>query len=51
VEERYCGDNPEQSVTARMTDVVQRALSETSGDILAFLPGDCVAISSLTREY
>ena len=39
VEERYCGDNPDQSVTARMTDAVQRALRETSGDILVFLPG------------
>ena len=39
VEERYCGDNPDQSVSARMTAVVQRALRETSGDILAFLPG------------
>ena len=39
VEERYCGDNPDQYVTKRMMDVVQRALSETSGDILVFLPG------------
>lgn len=39
VEERYCGDNPDQRVTVRMTNVVQRALQETSGDILAFLPG------------
>ncbi len=39
VEERYCGDNRDQSVTLRMTDVIQRALRETSGDILAFLPG------------
>ena len=39
VEEHYCGDNPDQSVTKRMTDSVQRALNETSGDILAFLPG------------
>jgi ATP-dependent helicase HrpB len=39
VEERYCGDNPDQYVTKRMTDVVQRALGETSGDILVFLPG------------
>ncbi|MEE9911547.1 MAG: ATP-dependent helicase HrpB [Deltaproteobacteria bacterium] len=39
VEERYCGDDREQSVTKRMTDVVQRALRETEGDILVFLPG------------
>ena len=39
VEERYCGDNPDQYVTKRMTDIVQRALRETSGDILVFLPG------------
>lgn len=39
VEENYCGDNPDQRVTERMTNVVQRALQETSGDILAFLPG------------
>jgi len=39
VEERYCGNNRDQSVTKRMTDVVQRALRETSGDILVFLPG------------
>ncbi len=39
VEERYCGDNKDKAVTARMTDVVQRALRETSGDILVFLPG------------
>ena len=39
VEERYCGDNPDKHVTVRMTNVVQRALQETSGDILAFLPG------------
>ncbi len=39
VEERYCRDNPDQHVTVRMANVVQRALQETSGDILAFLPG------------
>lgn len=39
VEERYCGDAPDQSVTSRMADVIQRAFRETSGDILAFLPG------------
>jgi len=39
VEERYCGDNADKSITARMTDAVRRALQETSGDILAFLPG------------
>ena len=39
VEERYLGDNPDQPVTTRMTDAVVRALQETSGDILAFLPG------------
>ena len=39
VEERYCGDNRDQSITTRMTDVIQKALRETSGDILAFLPG------------
>ena len=39
VEERYCGDHPDISVTARITDAVQRALQETSGDILVFLPG------------
>ena len=39
VEERYCGDNPDKLITARMTDVVQKALRETTGDILVFLPG------------
>jgi ATP-dependent helicase HrpB len=39
VEERYCGDNADKSITARMTDAVRKALQETSGDILAFLPG------------
>jgi len=39
VEERYAGDNPDQSVTVRMADAVLRALGETSGDLLAFLPG------------
>jgi ATP-dependent helicase HrpB len=39
VEERYCGDNQDQSMTSRMTEVVQKALRETSGDILVFLPG------------
>lgn len=39
VEERFCGDNGDKYVTARITDVVQRALRETSGDILVFLPG------------
>lgn len=39
VEDRYCGDNRTQSVTSRMTDVVRRALEETAGDILVFLPG------------
>mgnify|MGYP002398979800 CR=1 FL=1 len=39
VEERYCGDNPDQHITVRMTNLVQKALRETSGDILAFLPG------------
>ncbi|PKN20089.1 MAG: ATP-dependent helicase HrpB [Deltaproteobacteria bacterium HGW-Deltaproteobacteria-6] len=52
VEERYCGDNPDQSVTKRMTDVVQRALRETSGDILAFLPGagEIRAVSNALAE-
>ena len=39
VEERYCGDDRDQSATARMTGVVRRALKETKGDILVFLPG------------
>lgn len=39
VEERYCGDNGHEPITARMTDAVQRALREATGDILAFLPG------------
>ena len=39
VEERYCGDGAEKSVTARMTDVVLKALQEALGDILVFLPG------------
>ncbi|MEN6488592.1 MAG: ATP-dependent helicase HrpB [Smithella sp.] len=39
VEERYCGDNGDKYVTARITNVVQKALQETSGDILVFLPG------------
>ena len=39
VEERYCGDNADKTITTRMTDAVQRALRETSGDILVFLPG------------
>jgi ATP-dependent helicase HrpB len=39
VEERYCGDARDHSVTARTASVVQRALRETEGDILVFLPG------------
>jgi len=39
VEIRYCGDNRDSSVTSRMTDVVLKALGETEGDVLAFLPG------------
>lgn len=39
VEERYCGDSPNQPVTKRATEVVRRALRETTGDILVFLPG------------
>ena len=39
VEERYCGDNADKYATARITNVVQKALRETSGDILVFLPG------------
>ncbi len=39
VEERYCGDDHDKHITARMTAVVQRALSETQGDLLVFLPG------------
>ena len=39
VEERYCGDNRDQSVTSRITNVIQQALRETTGDILVFLPG------------
>jgi ATP-dependent helicase HrpB len=52
VEERYCGDNPDQYITARMTDVVQRALRETSGDILVFLPGagEISAVSDALAE-
>lgn len=52
VEERYCGDNPDQYVTSRMTDVVQRALQETSGDILVFLPGagEIRAVSNALAE-
>jgi len=40
VEERYCGDRQDQPVTRRVTDVIRRALRETSGDILVFLPGE-----------
>jgi ATP-dependent helicase HrpB len=52
VEERYCGDHPNQSVTARMTDAVERALQETSGDILAFLPGagEILAVRNALEE-
>ncbi len=39
VEERYCGDSPNQPAAKRVTEVVRKALGETSGDILAFLPG------------
>ncbi len=39
VEERYCGDHPNQSILTRTTDAVLRALAEASGDILVFLPG------------
>lgn len=39
VEERYCGENPDKNITVRVAEVVQRALRETSGDILVFLPG------------
>ncbi len=39
VEQRYCGDGPNQPVTKRVTEVVRRALRETTGDILVFLPG------------
>ncbi|MFA5756415.1 MAG: ATP-dependent helicase HrpB [Smithellaceae bacterium] len=39
VEERYCGDNPDKHIAARVDEVVQRALRETPGDILVFLPG------------
>jgi ATP-dependent helicase HrpB len=52
VEERYCGDNRDQSVTSRMTDVVQRALRETTGDLLVFLPGagEIRAVSAALAE-
>jgi ATP-dependent helicase HrpB len=52
VEERYCGDNADKSTTARMTDVVQGALQETSGDILVFLPGagEIRAVSNALAE-
>jgi ATP-dependent helicase HrpB len=39
VDVRYCGDKRDQPVTSRMTEVVLKALRETSGDILVFLPG------------
>ena len=39
VEERYLGDKADQRVTIRMTGAIRQALHETSGDILAFLPG------------
>lgn len=39
VEDRYCGDNGHEPITVRMTNAVRRALRETTGDILAFLPG------------
>ena len=39
VEERYCGDNTDKYATALIANVVQKALRETSGDILVFLPG------------
>ncbi|HPC85987.1 MAG TPA: ATP-dependent helicase HrpB [Smithellaceae bacterium] len=52
VEERYCGDHPNQFVAARMTDTVQKALQETSGDILAFLPGsgEILAVRNTLEE-
>ena len=52
VEERYCGDNSDQYVTSRMTAVIQRALHETSGDILVFLPGagEIRAVSKVLEE-
>lgn len=52
VGERYCGDSPDQPVTKRVTDVVRRALRETSGDILAFLPGagEIRAVSAALAE-
>lgn len=39
VQVRYSGDSPDRPVVPRMTGVIQQALGETSGDILAFLPG------------
>ncbi len=39
VEERYLGDKPDEPITKRVSDTVIKALGETSGDILAFLPG------------
>jgi ATP-dependent helicase HrpB len=39
VEERYGADDRQSSIESRMTAAVRRALGETAGDILAFLPG------------
>lgn len=39
VEERYSRDSPDKNDTAGMAVMIRRALQETSGDILVFLPG------------
>jgi ATP-dependent helicase HrpB len=39
VEERYLGDNRDEPLTVRVHNAVHRAIRETEGDILVFLPG------------
>lgn len=39
VEERYCGDEQGIPLTMRMSRIIHLALRETTGGILAFLPG------------
>ncbi|MHB8881405.1 MAG: ATP-dependent helicase HrpB [Thermodesulfovibrionales bacterium] len=39
VEDRYIQDRADRPAAERVADVIGRALKETSGDILAFLPG------------
>lgn len=39
VERRYVGTDPDAPIAARVSRGVMKALSETGGDVLAFLPG------------